>query len=100
MRTEKVKLSGTHFFLRTEKCLFSNTHEPQQNSLATHNFPHIFASSKRQEDIEKLAESGSFHSAIRKFTPKNSKGESRSLPIMKYINLRILTKQSTTLGAR
>ena len=55
MRTEKVKLSGTHFFLRTEKQHFSNTHDPCQKSLATLRIPHIFAVSKGREDIEKLS---------------------------------------------
>lgn len=39
--------------------------------------------------------SGSFHSAIRKFTPKNSKGESRSLHISevdKSLNFDIVIK--------
>ena len=46
MRTEKVKLSGTHFFLRTEKCHFFYTHGLRLNSLATRKSPHIFAVSK------------------------------------------------------
>ena len=46
MRTEKVKLSGTHFFLRTEKYHFFYTHGLRQNFLATRKSPHTFAKSK------------------------------------------------------